>query len=80
MYRFKEEETNTLKVYLNFGNQLKKTAAFLHIHRNTLVYRLMKIQEILQCDLNEVKTQHELLAELMIYDSYKQNILRQEED
>lgn len=80
MYRLKEEERNTLKVYLNFGNQLKKTAAFLHIHRNTLVYRLMKIQEILQCDLNEVKTQHELLAELMIYDSYKQNILRQEED
>lgn len=75
MYRLKAEERSTLKTYLKSGNHLKKTAASLHIHRNTLVYRLMKIQESLQVDLNDVKKSQELLAELMIYEIYEENTL-----
>lgn len=74
MYRLKDEERSTLKAYLKSGNHLKKTAASLHIHRNTLVYRLMKIQEILQVDINEVKVSQELLAELTIYEIYEEKI------
>ncbi len=39
MYRLKDEERWTLKTFLQSGNQLKKTAAALNIHRNTLRYR-----------------------------------------
>ncbi len=75
MYRLKDEERWTLKTFLQSGNQLKKTAAALNIHRNTLVYRLMKIQEVLQLNINDVKTSRALLAELMIYEIYQENTL-----
>ena len=43
--------TTTLYVYLdNFGNTAK-SAELLYIHKNTLLYRMQKIKEILHCEL-----------------------------
>lgn len=43
---------STLKCYLSNGNDSGLTAKELHIHRNTLSYRLHKISEISGIDLN----------------------------
>lgn len=42
----------TLQAYLKFRNALT-AAKFLHIHRNTMNYRLQKIEEITQLNLDE---------------------------
>jgi sugar diacid utilization regulator/uncharacterized protein (DUF2164 family) len=44
---------HTLIAYLNQNQNAKKTAAFLHIHSNTLNYRLKRIEEILLTDLSD---------------------------
>lgn len=42
---------NTLEVFLREDRNLGKTAEVLFVHRNTMKYRLARIEEILQCDL-----------------------------
>ena len=42
----------TLQAYLRFRNALT-TAEYLHIHRNTMNYRLQKIDELTHLKLNE---------------------------
>jgi DNA-binding PucR family transcriptional regulator len=44
---------STLIVYLDQNQNIKKTADALHIHINTLTYRLKRIEEILLTDLND---------------------------
>lgn len=43
----------TLEVYLDEGESMQKTAARLHIHPNTLAYRLKRMIEIMEVDLSE---------------------------
>ena len=43
---------NTLKEYLLNGNNVSMTSKKLFIHRNTMIYRLGKINEILGVDIN----------------------------
>ncbi|MCR4394045.1 MAG: helix-turn-helix domain-containing protein [Dehalococcoidales bacterium] len=45
----------TLKAYLNYSS-ISDTARAIHIHRNTLLYRLSRIQEIAGADLNDGET------------------------
>ena len=52
----------TLKTYLVLGNNTNQTAAKLHIHRNTLIYRLTKIEEITGVDINNQEVIRRLLA------------------
>ena len=40
----------------------------LHIHRNTLVYRLKQIKECMEIDINDNGTARELLSFMMMYD------------
>jgi len=50
----KNNNTNiaeTIKVYLNFRS-IAKTAEYLNIHRNTLIYRLEKFKELTKLDLS----------------------------
>lgn len=55
MYRTSGDEMfHTLKCYLENNNSLSKTSIELFTHRNTILYRIKKIKEILQCDLDEV--------------------------
>ncbi len=42
----KSDFIKTLSIYLSFNCNLKESAAFLHIHANTLTYRLNRISEI----------------------------------
>lgn len=42
----KSDFLKTIAVYLSLSGNLKESAAFLHIHTNTLLYRLNRIAEI----------------------------------
>lgn len=45
--------TQTLEAYLDFGGALTETSQSLYIHRNTLLRRLERIQEICNLDLRD---------------------------
>ncbi len=62
----------TLKVYLLNGNNVTMAAENLHIHRNTLVYRLKQIKECIEVDINDNEIARELLAYMMMYDISRQ--------
>ncbi len=49
------ELTQTLKVYLHH-NAIADTARAIHVHRNTLLYRLSRIKEITGADLEDGET------------------------
>ena len=54
---------NTLRVYINNDKNLVESAEALFIHRNTLVYRINKIMEIISINLgNETVKTHILLS------------------
>lgn len=67
----------TLKVYLMNENNVTMAADSLHIHRNTLVYRLKQIRECIEADINDNETARELLAFMMMYDISRQDEKRQ---
>lgn len=48
-----DEMFHTLKVFLDCERSVPNTAAALYLHRNTVVYRIKKIQNLLQCDLDD---------------------------
>lgn len=50
----KDQLFDTLKAYLNNERSQSKTSGKLYIHRNTLIYRLRKLEEYLHCDMDEV--------------------------
>src|SRR5699024_7402822 len=41
-----EEYLRTIDIYLEMNFSVKETAKILHIHRNTLIYRLDRIEEV----------------------------------
>ncbi len=45
---------NTLKCYLDHERSASKTSTALHTHRNTVLYRIQKIQDLLELDLDDV--------------------------
>ncbi len=45
---------HTLEAYLDYGGALAEAAAAINVHRNTLLYRLGRIEEIIEVDLKEV--------------------------
>lgn len=49
-----DEMLSTLKCFLDNERSASKTAAKLYTHRNTILYRIQKIQDILKCDLDDV--------------------------
>ena len=74
-----DEKNNTelyysLKVYLLCENNVTAAAKRLHIHRNTLVYRLKRIREIIGGDMNDYETSRGLLAFIMMNDAAGQNV------
>lgn len=46
------EYVKTLQTYLLYQKSIQKTAACLYVHRNTIHYRIARIKEILQFDLD----------------------------
>lgn len=49
-----ENMVETLRIYLENDRNIANSAAQMFLHRNTLKYRLKKIEEILLCDLSDV--------------------------
>ena len=62
----------TLRTYLDENLNATRTAEALFIHRSTLLYRLEKIKEILQYDLDD--------PDENFYLSFSFRLLEQEED
>ena len=73
----KEDEKNhtelydTLKTYLLCENNVTMAAEKLHVHRNTLVYRLKQIKDCLELDINNSEISRELLTFILMYDLSK---------
>lgn len=58
----------TLKEFLLNNGNLVKTAQALYIHRNTLLYRLNSIKDIIQRDLDDGMVRMELFNSIMVYE------------
>ena len=50
----------TLEVMMQNGGSKKQTAEKLYLHRNTMMYRVKKIEEILKCNIGDFTTLQEL--------------------
>mgnify|MGYP002870055575 FL=1 len=62
--------TDTLRVYLECSCNLQKTAQQLFIHKNTALYRLNHIKEILRTDLSSAEECMQLLFSFKIIEKY----------
>ena len=62
---------STLIVYLDQNQNIKKTADSLHIHTNTLNYRLKRIEEILLTDLTDSQQLFNIHLAINIYQYIK---------
>ena len=58
----------TLKCYFQNNRHLVKTSQELFIHRNTLIYRLSIIKELLNIDLDDAMIDLELFNSILIYE------------
>jgi sugar diacid utilization regulator len=67
----KGELLSTLIGYLDHNQNIKKTADALHIHTNTLTYRLKRIEEILLTDLNDSQQLFNIHLAINMYQSIK---------
>ena len=57
----------TMKVYVLCNGNVSKTSSQLYIHRNTCVYRIAKIKELFDIDIDNPYTRAEILNCLSIY-------------
>ncbi len=56
----------SLKEYLLMGNNVNLAAKKLYIHRNTMVYRLAKIHEMLKLDVNDPEVAKRLMLSILL--------------
>lgn len=63
----------TIRTLLDSGFSMKSTADSLHIHVNTLYYRINKIEQLLGIDLSKMSTQVELYIAIKVWDTLKLN-------
>lgn len=57
----------TLQVYLESNGQAREAAKRLYVHRNTLAYRLERLQALLGCDLKDLDAVIDLRLALEFY-------------
>lgn len=62
---------DTLKTLIDYGCSYKDTCEALHIHRNTLSYRIERIKTLIQLDLTAPKVQFELAYSFRILEFLK---------
>lgn len=67
-YDFKHntEYTDTLRTYLLSDCNLVETSLRLHTHRNTIIYRIKKIKELLETDLDNSSIKFDLMMAFQI--------------
>lgn len=63
----------SLKEYLLLRNNVSMTAKRLFIHRNTMIYRLSKVSEILGVDINEPFIANNLLVSMILQEAERRN-------
>lgn len=56
----------SLKEYLLCGNNVNLAAKKIFVHRNTMVYRLAKIHELMQVDINDPEVAKKLLFSMVL--------------
>ena len=67
----------TLEALIINDWQMRQAAAFLHVHYNTLKYRIKKLEEILEINgLQEGKQRFEVTLAFMLYRLEHNNLLR----
>ncbi|MEW9669897.1 helix-turn-helix domain-containing protein [Ammoniphilus sp. 3BR4] len=64
---------NTLRMYLFCNGNLKETMDSLFIHRSTLRYRIERIRDILELDLDDAEHRLNLMIAYKLYDLYYNN-------
>ena len=52
----KSDFLNDLKAYLSFSRSATAAARERHVHKNTMYYRIARIEEITRCDLSDEQT------------------------
>ena len=57
----------TLKTYMIEERSIQRTAAALNIHKNTLLYRIRRLQELFPIDLDDSDERLRILLSLMLY-------------
>ncbi|WP_408609855.1 helix-turn-helix domain-containing protein [Konateibacter massiliensis] len=57
---------NTLKIYLLSDCNLLMSVSVMHTHRNTIIYRMKKIKELLETELDDSKIKFDLLMAFYI--------------
>ena len=57
----------TLKTYMIEERSIQRTAAALSIHKNTLLYRIQRLQELFPIDLDDSDERLRILLSLMLY-------------
>lgn len=70
----KSDLLRTLAVYLSLDGNLKESAAFLHIHANTLMYRLNRIAEITGRSLKETSYRTSIYLDLLTEETEQMNL------
>lgn len=61
------ELLQTLVAYFDCNGNLARTAEHIHVHRNTLLYRLSRITQICQVDLDDAETRLSLWLALKLH-------------
>lgn len=56
-----------LECYFRNNGNINETSGQLYLHRNTINYKLNKIEKILHCDLSNLEDRTKLIIALMIY-------------
>jgi DNA-binding PucR family transcriptional regulator len=69
------EQRATLLRYLQTGGSVGRTAADRRVHRNTIVYRLRRIEESLPLALADHRA--EVQAALLLAERFGEHVLRQ---
>nr|WP_318503186.1 helix-turn-helix domain-containing protein [Bacillus sp. T3] len=65
---------NTLHTFLQNNGNVKSTAEELYIHRSSLLYRLEKIESLLEVQLSDAEVRFNLMMALKLYDMYGNEI------
>ena len=55
-----------LKLYLDNDGSVKAVSELLFLHRNSINYKIKKIEELLQCDLSTTKVRTKLYLAFLI--------------
>lgn len=68
--QYSSDKIATLRAYLDNGLSFSASAQALFIHRNTLIYRIKKLMEMITCDLNDVYTRDYMKLSIKLLELY----------